>query len=94
MVSRTANAPTNESDREYLVEDYPDRISRELNRLATEPRSVADSALPPRHLDAEKFPTTLVDRNLIVSGGPPPDGIPAIDDPQFAPAGTIDFAGR
>jgi hypothetical protein len=26
-----------------------------------------------------------------VSGGPPPGGIPAIDDPQFAPAGTIDW---
>ncbi|HEX6231565.1 MAG TPA: DUF3179 domain-containing protein [Jiangellaceae bacterium] len=91
FVSRTANAPTIEPDREYVVEEYPDRIARELDRLAAEPRPVTDSALPPRHLDAEMFPTTLVDRNLIVSGGPPPDGIPAIDDPQFAPAGTIDW---
>lgn len=25
------------------------------------------------------------------SGGPPPDGIPSIDEPRFVPAGTVDF---
>jgi len=29
------------------------------------------------------FPEPLVDLNDIVSGGPPPDGIPPIDDPKF-----------
>ena len=29
------------------------------------------------------FPAPLVDIDRILSGGPPPDGIPAIDDPQF-----------
>jgi hypothetical protein len=88
----TADAPTNESNRGQLVdEEYPDLITRELRRLASEPRPVPNSALPPRHLDAERFPTSLVDRDSIVSGGPPPDGIPAIDDPQFAPARTINW---
>jgi len=32
---------------------------------------------------APDFPEPLVDIDDILSGGPPPDGIPAIDDPQF-----------
>ena len=35
--------------------------------------------------------TRLVDADEVLSGGPPPDGIPAIDDPKFAPASEIDF---
>ena len=31
------------------------------------------------------FPPPVVDPSLIVSGGPPPDGIPPIDDPRFVP---------
>ncbi|NHZ70512.1 MAG: DUF3179 domain-containing protein [Proteobacteria bacterium] len=31
----------------------------------------------------ESFPTPLIDPSEVVSGGPPPDGIPPIDDPRF-----------
>jgi hypothetical protein len=91
LTSSTADTPTNESHREQLDSSYPDRIARDLDRLAAETRPVPNSALPPRHLNAEQFPTSLVDRDRIVSGGPPPDGIPAIDEPQFAPARTISW---
>ena len=37
------------------------------------------------------FPPPLVDIDEIRSGGPPPDGIPAIDAPVFAPVGEISF---
>lgn len=47
--------------------------------------------MPPRHLDTEAFPVSLVDRTRIVSGGPPPDGIPAIDDPVFERVVTVDW---
>lgn len=33
----------------------------------------------------------LVPRNLIEPGGPPRDGIPAIDSPRFVPAAEVDF---
>lgn len=36
-------------------------------------------------------PEPLVDLAEIRSGGPPPDGIPSIDDPQFVAAGAVDF---
>ena len=43
-----------------------------------------------RHPD---FPDPLVDPDKIVSGGPPPDGIPPIDEPKFQPAGDVDWLG-
>lgn len=36
-------------------------------------------------LDAPEFPEPLIDPAQIISGGPPPDGIPPIDDPSFLP---------
>ncbi len=42
----------------------------------------------PRHPD---LPQPLIDPGELVSGGPPPDGIPPIDAPKFAPASEIDW---
>ena len=36
-------------------------------------------------------PAPLVDPEEIISGGPPPDGIPPIDDPKFVSAADADF---
>jgi hypothetical protein len=38
-----------------------------------------------------RFPEPLIDLDHLVSGGPPPDGIPPIDDPQFLPADSVDW---
>jgi hypothetical protein len=40
---------------------------------------------------APGLPEPLVDPSEIISGGPPPDGIPPIDDPQFVDAAAVDF---
>jgi len=37
------------------------------------------------------FPDPLIDLDDLVAGGPPPDGIPPIDDPKFQPAGEVDW---
>lgn len=37
------------------------------------------------------FPGPLIDLGEVLSGGPPPDGIPAIDDPSFQPADEVDW---
>lgn len=47
-----------------------------------------DSALDNRFDDT--FPDPLIDPGEIVSGGPPPDGIPPIDDPQFISVADAD----
>jgi hypothetical protein len=36
-----------------------------------------------------RLPEPLLDPELIQQGGPPPDGIPAIDEPNFEPAGRV-----
>ena len=47
--------------------------------------------MPPRHLDEERFPEVLIERDRIVWGGVAPDAIAAIDEPRFRPARTIDW---
>ena len=37
------------------------------------------------------FPDPLIDLDDLQAGGPPPDGIPPIDRPNFAPASEIDW---
>ena len=74
-----------------IIEDYPDAIVRELQRQMRAPRPVPNSALPPRHIDAERFPELLVERHLIVSGGPPPDGIRSIDTPTWLSIPQVDW---
>lgn len=39
----------------------------------------------------EGAPSPLVDPDDIRSGGPPPDGIPSIDDPRFLAPAAVDF---
>ena len=41
--------------------------------------------------EAGSTPDPLVDPDDIISGGPPPDGIPPIDDPKFLAAGDAAF---
>lgn len=48
----------------------------------------------PSALDDPKssdLPDPLVDVSRLISGGPPPDGIPAIRDPKFDRASDVDF---
>ena len=39
------------------------------------------------------FPDALIDLDRILSGGPPPDGIPSLDDPTFQTASTVGWLG-
>jgi hypothetical protein len=55
----------------------------------SEPLTASPSA-EERSDDREPDPSPLVDLSEIVSGGPPPDGIPPIDDPRFLAARDVD----
>ena len=72
---RTPDDPT-DPDFDYTSVDYD-----------AEP---VGSALQGDRLDPS-FPPPLVDPGLIRSGGPPPDGIPPIDDPRFLTVDDVDF---
>jgi hypothetical protein len=57
----------------------------------TDKRAAADPGQ--RVLEAARgvSPEPLVDPNDLVSGGPPPDGIPPIDDPKFVAISKVDW---
>ncbi len=62
--------------------------------VTLDPPLVSELDSPPSALDDmfdASFPPPLIPPEEVLSGGPPPDGIPAIDNPQFAPIDQIDF---
>ena len=65
----------------------PDRI--EIAQIPGDGREDTVSALD--FPDDPSFGAPLVDLNRILSGGPPPDGIPPIDRPVFQTASTVDW---
>ncbi|HEX6197271.1 MAG TPA: DUF3179 domain-containing (seleno)protein [Jiangellaceae bacterium] len=61
------------------AEDAPDPV--ELPQAENSPKEDVPSALD--DMNNPEFPEPLLDTADIMSGGPPPDGIPAIDEPKF-----------
>ena len=66
-----------------------DRGPGPSGQVAGAPREDVPSALDDR--DNPAFPPPLIDRDELISGGPPPDGIPAIDAPAFEQADRVDW---
>ena len=59
-----------------------------------EPAQPAQAAAVVSALDDpldESFPEPLIDLDDLLTGGPPPDGIPAIDDPRFDVVADVDW---
>ena len=42
-------------------------------------------------IDSDGLPTPLIEPDDLLDGGPPPDGIPPIDEPRFHRADDVDF---
>jgi hypothetical protein len=76
-----------------------DRSSQTSPEATTAPVTVAQRPAGPRedvpsaleNPTADGLPTPLVDPVEIISGGPPPDGIPPIDEPRFLPTDEVSF---
>ncbi|MEM7141061.1 MAG: DUF3179 domain-containing protein [Actinomycetota bacterium] len=60
-----------------------------VDQLAPTGREDVPSALDDARDDA--FGPALIDLDRVLSGGPPPDGIPSIDDPRFQSAASVDW---
>jgi hypothetical protein len=60
-----------------------------VDQVVASPAEDVSSALDDPNDDS--FPEPLVDPGDLLAGGPPPDGIPAIDEPKFLPAEGVDF---
>lgn len=78
--NRTTSAPS---------ERGAPKASVQLPQAKAGPREDTPSAL--EDMDNGQFPKPLLDTEQIMSGGPPPDGIPAIDQPRFLRAKDIDW---
>jgi Protein of unknown function (DUF3179) len=61
----------------------------ELPQAPTSPRESVPAAL--EDPDASGLPAPLVDADRLISGGPPPDGIPAVDRPKFLRPSQVGF---
>jgi hypothetical protein len=59
--------------------------------VESSPKEDVPSALD--NAEGDGLPLPLVDPAEIISGGPPPDGIPPIDKPRFHRAGDVEFLG-
>ncbi len=77
-----AGLPDQPTSEDWLVE---------VDQIAGDPRTDAVSALD--NSNDPSFPSPLVNVSDIRSGGPPPDGIPSIDEPRFQQAGDVDWLG-
>jgi hypothetical protein len=77
-VEAEGNRATSRSGRLELIEPSPPDVT--VSGLAIY-----------RGEDVDGAPEPLVDLDEIRSGGPPPDGIPSIDDPKFIGVDEIDF---
>ena len=60
-----------------------------VHQVAASPKEPGASAL--REPDDPTLPPPLVDLAEVISGGPPPDGIPPIDKPAFERARDVDW---
>jgi hypothetical protein len=60
-----------------------------VDQVAASPREDVPSALDDPN--DEGFPDALIDPGDLLSGGPPPDGIPAIDEPRFLEPDQVGF---
>ncbi|MDK3256728.1 DUF3179 domain-containing protein [Blastococcus capsensis] len=60
-----------------------------LEEVTGSPPEDVPSAL--ERIDDPALPDPLVDESEVISGGPPPDGIPPIDTPRFVPAADVNW---
>ena len=65
----------------------------EVDQVASSPRAVIVSGIDAwqTRVNLTGLPDPLVDFDEIRSGGPPPDGIPPIDEPRFLRPADVDF---
>jgi hypothetical protein len=80
------SSPSNTTDRQS--DTPPEEIENvELPQVAAGPREDGPSALD--NMRDQRLPRPLLDPDQVVSGGPPPDGIPPIDEPRFSRAQAV-----
>ncbi len=90
--SASSTAPTSAGGAEPSTEGAVDGNERPVfdYSMVDYDAEPVGSALRGDRLDPA-FPPPVINPDDIRSGGPPPDGIPSIDGPQFVPVDEVDF---
>ncbi len=83
VIAGCSNGPTRSSDAATATTTVT------VAQIAGTPKEDVPSALTA--MDAPSLPAPLVDPAEVRSGGPPPDGIPPIDNPKFLRASEVGF---
>ncbi|MFN3255872.1 MAG: DUF3179 domain-containing protein [Ilumatobacter sp.] len=65
----------------------------DTDQVASSAREDGPSGLRTYTDPVDELPEPSIDLSILRSGGPPPDGIPSIDDPVFHDASTVDYLG-
>jgi hypothetical protein len=87
--SGSTDADGGASERSAADSSGLDATAVTVEQIPGGPREQTSSALlDPR---AASFPPALIDLDELLSGGPPPDGIPSIDEPRFLSTDEVDF---
>ncbi len=87
--TNTADPAGPEANSELVADTAPGADPAQTDQIGSTDVENVPSALNSMTDDA--FPPPLVDPNEIISGGPPPDGIPPLDDPFFEPADAVNW---
>lgn len=88
-VSLLATACTVDDGQVNAEEDPSSASPVTVDQFASSPEEDTLSALVDRF--HEDHPDPLIDPDEVISGGPPPDGIPPIDEPTFLRADEVEF---
>lgn len=88
-VPERAVEPEPASERAVAPSDDLDGSARTVEQVPGDPREDVPSAL--ESIIHPDLPEPLVEERDLRAGGPPPDGIPPIDDPAFLPAEEVEW---
>ena len=88
-----ADAPAAEASRatEPDATRDVDPVVAQTAQIEPGPKEHVPSGLRTFREPIEDLPTPSIDLTRLRSGGPPPDGIPSIDDPVFYTAASVDY---
>lgn len=81
--------PDDSAPAEVTEADDPEVDPFEVDQIEGDRPEVEASALDDPW--AAGFPEPLIDLDRLIAGGPPPDGIPPVDDPMFLRVDDVDF---
>lgn len=88
----SGTAPDPEADEVAYTDSAAEVVDTEQTPSAPQDESTA-SGLETFQNPIDELPPPSIDLSVLRSGGPPPDGIPSIDEPVFHEAASVDYLG-